>query len=193
MTTCYVLWTKGENMKVICSGCGKHLGYKSIKAESEDEVSHGLCDSCAFHFRAQVGMPLEQFLEGLEIPVVTVTPDGIIGSANKLGFAFLGKSLDEIHGLRGGDVFECEYARLPGGCGETIHCSGCTIRNTVMDTVKTGAPNLKVPAFLNRYSEAGSKLIDLFITTEKIGGIVFLKIDRVEETSTETNLNKEIQ
>jgi hypothetical protein len=42
-----------------------------------------------------------------------------------------------------------------------------------------------VPAILNRHSESGTEQIDLLISTEKIGGVVFLKIDQVGDTQSD--------
>lgn len=180
-------------MKVICSGCGKHLGDKTSDAFGDDDISHGLCKPCAHHFLAQVGMPLTEYLEGLPAPVVTVTLEGTISSGNQKACKFLGKSLVQIRGFKGGDVFECEHARLPEGCGNTVHCSGCTIRITVMDTVETGKSHRNVPAYLNQYSDCGSRHLILLISTEKKGGVVFLKIEEINEAVPKKNINSDKQ
>ena len=172
---------KGENMKVICSACGKFLKDKPSDLSTNHLVSHGLCDACALHFKALAGIPIKEYIESIEAPVVTIAPNVTISALNEKARELLGKSIVEVQGEKGGDVFECEYARLPGGCGETIHCSGCTIRNTVTETLKTGKPMRNVPAILNRYSETGTERVELFITTEKIGGVVFLKVDQINE------------
>ena len=172
-----------KKMKVICCVCGVNLVDKPSDVIGNDAVSHGLCESCAHHFMAQVGMPLAEYLEGLHVPVLTVTPEGTIGAANQEALKLLGKSPVNIQGFKGGDVFECENARLPGGCGQTVHCSGCTIRNTVMDTVQTGKPHRRVQAYLNQYSDSGSHRYDLLISTEKKGGVVFLNIEEMNEAA----------
>lgn len=170
-------------MKVICSACGKHLKDKPSDAAQDHEISHGLCDSCTRHFKAQAGIPIGEYIESIEAPVITIAPNVTVSVLNKKAIEFLGKSVMETQGQRGGDVFECEYARLPGGCGETIHCSGCTIRNTVTNTLQTGKPNKNVPAYLNRYSESGTEHVELYISTEKIGGVVFLTIDKIADVT----------
>lgn len=167
-------------MKVICCACGVYLRDNPSDALSDDFVSHGYCDTCAYHFIAQAGMALPEYMEGIPAPVVTVTHEGTINFANSKALALLGKPLAQIQGAKGGIVFECEYARLPEGCGQTIHCSGCAIRNTAMDTVRTGKPHNHVPAFLQQHALGGVKRIGLLISTEKKGGIVFLKIDEIK-------------
>ena len=137
-------------MKVICSACGADLGTKPSPAAGGYDVSHGLCDSCCHHFLAEIGMPLGDYIEGIPAPVVTWGDDGVIGTANQHARDLLGKTLPDLQGYKGGDVFECKYARRPEGCGQTIHCSGCTIRKTATDTFRTGQPHQRVPAFLER-------------------------------------------
>jgi len=166
-------------VKVKCYVCGLHLGNKPSDVFGDDAVSHGLCESCGHHLIAQLGMPLPEYLEGIPAPVVTVNPEGAIGTANQKACQFFGKFPERVCGFKGGEVFECENARLPGGCGQTVHCSGCTIRKTVMDTMQTGMPHHGVPAYLNQHSESGSRSFDLIISTEKKGGVVFLKVEEL--------------
>jgi hypothetical protein len=72
-----------------------------------------------------------------------------------------------------------KYAKLPEGCGLTVHCSGCAIRNTVMDTVQTGKVHRFVPAYLNPNSDIESHRFELLISTERKGGVVFLKVEEM--------------
>ena len=85
----------------------------------------------------------------------------------------------DIEDHKGGEVFECAYAGLPGGCGRTVHCDGCTIRINVMDTHRTGQSRLRVPAYLFRGKPDDSEKTDYFISTEKVGKVVLLRIDTV--------------
>ena len=59
---------------------------------------------------------------------IVVDGDGRIQSANKLGRETVSKDMDHITGYLGGEVFQCHYATLPGGCGQTLHCKSCVIR-----------------------------------------------------------------
>jgi len=76
-------------------------------------------------------------------------------------------------------VFECANAKLPEGCGNTIHCSGCTIRRNVMDTQETGRRHFRVPAYLNQGNPESYQQIRFLISTEKVEGIVLLRIEEV--------------
>ena len=176
-------------LKIVCCECGVHLGNKPSDPSVDGEVTHGICESCARHFFAQLGMPLTQYLEGIQVPVVVVNDKGAITTANQKAFDLLGKTSVQIQGFDGGEVFECEYVRLPGGCGKTIHCSGCTIRNTVIDTMQTGKRYSWVPAYLEQRSDNEPRPIELFISTEKKGEFVFLRIEEMNEALPKKRMN----
>lgn len=120
-------------MKIVCAWCQKDMGSKLSEENSEGLLSHGVCKEC---FGALIGpkkLPLKDFLDSIEIPVFVVGLDVTMHYANKHAREFLQKEMPSIEGFWGGDVFECAYAKLREGCGKTIHCVGCTIRNTVTD------------------------------------------------------------
>ena len=102
-----------------------------------------------------------------------------MNSANSSALSMLSQEPAEIQGKQGGDVFECLYAELPEGCGKTVHCSGCTIRNTVMDTWETGDLHLRVPAYLQQSAGGVTTRLKFLISTEKKGGMVFLRIEEI--------------
>jgi hypothetical protein len=77
----------------------------------------------------------------------------------------------------GGDAFECSYAKQDLGCGKSIHCKTCAIRNTVMDTLESGHGFDKVPAFQSIDTPNGETIIKFIITTEKVGEHILLRID----------------
>jgi hypothetical protein len=126
-----------------------------------------------------MGMPLREYLDGLGMPVAVVDETGRIKTASDQTCRLLQKKRADIEGYLGGDVFECEYAKLPGGCGETIHCSGCTIRRTVTKTLQTGESQHQVPAYLNQATPDGTQQVHLLISTEKVENVVLLQIDQV--------------
>jgi hypothetical protein len=167
-------------MRRICAWCSKDLGEIVSALDAQDVISHGLCQDCEYHLFAQMGMPLEEYLDGLRAPIVVVDPTGALQTANKQARTLLQKELPDIEGLQAGDVFECAYAIQPEGCGNTIHCSGCTIRMTVMETFRTGQSCLKVPAYLNRQMSDGVERVHFLISTEKVADLVLLRIDAVE-------------
>jgi hypothetical protein len=124
---------------------------------------------------------MKRFLDRFSEPVFLVSSEGRIVTANSAGFSALRKKPEEVYGKLGGDAFSCKYANLPGGCGNTIHCKTCTIRNTITDTLQSGKSNIKVPAYPDLHFITGEKRLRFLITTERIGEAVLLRIDDVTE------------
>jgi PAS domain-containing protein len=172
-------------MKRICAWCKKEMQGGDSQAGTENMITHGICKSCRDNVLFQLGVELELFLDSLEAPVVMVNQSGTVVSANNKARKMLRKDLSEIEGYSGGDVFECEYARLPEGCGNTTHCSGCTIRRTVMQTYETGKGFLRVQATLDQYTPKETEEMDLLISTEKLSDVVLLRIDKIEAKKTQ--------
>jgi len=155
------------------------MGTTPAEHFSEGVITHSICLECADKLYAELGIKLPIFIDGLDAPVVVVNSDGIVQTANKQAKSFLQKELAQIEGYRGGEVFQCAYARLPEGCGNTVHCSGCTIRRAVMETYQTGKSQHKRPAYLNRGTPESHRKMELLISTEKVNEVVLLRIDRV--------------
>jgi len=110
-----------------------------------------------------------------------ISPDVRIVGGNREGCEILGKSNEALAGLLGGEAIECAYATLPGGCGDTIHCRTCTIRNTVTDSLLSGRSHLHVPAYADLHHVSGDKRLKFLISTERIGRAVLLRIDNMSE------------
>jgi len=167
-------------MKRVCAWCRIELGRVDSQASSENMITHGICANCRDNLLFQMGVEIGEFLDRLKLPIVVVNGEGTIVTGNVQARTLLRKELPEIEGYKGGEVFECAYARLPGGCGNTMHCSGCTIRKTVMETYGTGRSCLRVPAMLYRNTPQDPEKIKLFISTERLGDLVLLRIDEME-------------
>lgn len=169
-------------MKRICAWCKKDLGSSStLNGIGNDPVTHGICGDCMRKILSSGAKSLRTFLDRFSKPVFLMNHEGRIVTANSMGFSLLRKKPEEVDGELGGDAFDCNYASLPGGCGNTIHCRTCTIRNTVMDTLKSGMSNIRIPAYPDLHHITGENRIRFLITTEKIGEAVFLRIDDVAE------------
>ncbi len=159
-------------MKVICSYCRADLGEK--EPFDNHTVTHGICPACVEYFKEQwEGLDLGEFLDRFTGPVLVVDADGRILTANQRMADMLGKSDRQLSGLLGGEVMECRFARLPEGCGNTVHCKTCAIRNTVMAVMQSGEPLEKVKAYLNRIDRE----VELTISAYKRGPVVLLMVD----------------
>jgi hypothetical protein len=168
-------------MKKVCSWCRRDMGTVSIESNFENAITHGICAECLDSFFGPHQVRLLDFIDGLKVAVVVVDVTGSVTSANKLAQSQLNKELPDIKGFKYGDVFECAYAALPGGCGNTIHCDGCTIRHLVMDTFQTGKSHLKEPAYLIHGLPEENQEIQCLISTEKVKDVVLLRIDKFEK------------
>lgn len=160
----------------ICAWCGKELSPPEDNGKTENLISHGICDICYIKMIADLSKSLEEFLNKILKPVFIVDQEGEMISANKFAQKMVEKDINSIKGYLGGDVFGCKYAKLPGGCGATIHCRSCTIRTAVMQTFTTGKNQYNIPCHLDH--ESGQK-IQFLISVEKKGETVLIRIDEV--------------
>ena len=169
-------------MKRICAWCNKSLDPDLEEVGECPDVSHGVCEACKEAILAESGTPLVEFLDSLPAPVLMLDGTGEVVKANRAACSMLGKRQDEIAGFRGGEVFECAHSRLPGGCGNTVHCSGCVLRQTVMGTYESGQPCYRRPASLQPMGPGGVPRIHMYVTTMKVGTLVLLRVHPAEET-----------
>ena len=164
-------------MKRVCAWCRRNMGAVHSGIQPESAITHGICEDCANNLFGDMGMKLTAFLDSLAAPVLLVDSTGSVKTANQQAQALLRKDLPDIEGHQPGDVFECVHAETPEGCGHTIHCGGCAIRRTVMDTFRSGKSHVNVPAFVNRGTSGDGWKVDLLISTEKVKDVVLLRID----------------
>lgn len=165
-------------MQSMCAWCGRSMGTVLSGIGSETVITHGICEGCAAKFLGEAGEDLMTFLDRLDEPVVMIGSAGSVKTANRHARTLLQKDLPQIEGYKSGDVFECAYAKLPEGCGRTIHCHECAIRNAVADTFQSGRSHLKVLAHLHSGAVGDGRKIDLLISTEKVGAVVLLRVDK---------------
>ena len=166
-------------MKKICAWCNSELDAVHEKNQPKDIITHGICAFCQEKILGPNKVEWLEFLDSLDVPVVVLDATGAVETANMAAREILQKELPAIVGLAGGVVFDCMYSVLPEGCGKTVHCSGCTIRNTVMDTFQSGKSHLEVQAPLMYGTSGTNREISFLISTEKVKDVVLLRIDTV--------------
>ena len=133
-----------------------------------------MCPECADHFSRQwEGLSLAEYLDSFDFPVMVTEGEGRIVAANQPMATMLGKEKRDVTGLLGGEAFECSYARLEGGCGKTVHCQTCTVRNTIMSTHETGEPVYKQRCYVQH--DSGKKYY--LVTTVKLEQSVQVSIE----------------
>ncbi len=135
-------------MLVVCAYCRKTIS--DDRRGGSCDVSHGMCASCADHYeRLWNGMPLSEYLDTIDRPVIMVNGDGAIVAANQRLAELFGRDRADLRGLLEGEAFACVHSLLPEGCGKTVHCRECTVRRAVEQVAKTGEPLEKIPAYLD--------------------------------------------
>jgi len=118
------------------------------------------------------------------VPLFVVNPDSGFIYANAQGRALISEDLTGMQNSPPvGEVFECIYSKSSTGCGETLHCKSCTIRNTVLATVTTGINYERIPAYMDLDAEAGQKAVRFLISTQRIGEFVLLRIHDVKASN----------
>jgi PAS domain-containing protein len=145
--------------------------------ENAQPISHGICEECAEKMLSGTRAKAREFLDGLDEPVFLADGDGRVRAANRRACSLVGKEAGDVEDQLGGDVIECVNARLPGGCGRTVHCEACAIRNAVSETIATGRPLTNVPASKDIRTDRGVVQKRLFISTERAGTLVLLRIE----------------
>jgi ferredoxin len=159
-------------MRVVCSFCLKDMGKKPPL--NDGSLTHAMCPECGEYFGAQwAGMSYDEYVNRFPYPVVLMEQGVRVVAINRPACDFIGRESDAVKGLLGGEALECVHARLPGGCGKTVHCATCAVRNSVTRTHATGQPTHRVPATLRR-SEA---TFDLLISTALNGKVVEVTIE----------------
>ena len=79
-----------------------------------------------------------------------------------------------------GELFGCVNSGLPGGCGRSIHCSGCALRRAITATYHSREPQAHVPATLRRGDPDDPSAVAITLSTSMRGDAVLVKIDRLD-------------
>jgi hypothetical protein len=144
--------------------------------DAAEMVTHSICCDCADNLEFQLGVSLKNYLESLHIPIVALDGNGTVIGINAAAIAaYKGKAVIENAEWQE-KVFECAHARLPEGCKNRVHCSGCAIRIAATHAFNSGKEIINVPAHLNHCSSDLCENTELLISADKIDNIVFLRI-----------------
>ena len=125
----------------------------------------------------QEGISLQEFIDTMIVAIIVLDHKGSIQTVNEKARSLFNKELFFFKGQSIGRVFECEYTNLPGGCGETVHCSGCGIRIAVTETFTTGNPVYRMETTLKDLKPGEPLKIHYYISTRKRGDAVMLQIE----------------
>ncbi len=169
-------------MKRVCAWCNREIGNVEHADQADIRISHGICERCQDNMIFQEGVSIQTYIDSIAVPVMVMTVyhgRAVVEAVNKEAMAALHKQAKEMVRHLAGNVFECPYARLPEGCGGTIHCSACAIRRTVIKTFETGEPQSLVPALLRQDQPGKPSEVVMTITTVRVEGVVMVRIDQM--------------
>lgn len=167
-------------MKRICAWCQTSLGEVSSNIHSEQAITHGICDICLSKLFIDRDVDFIPFLNSLSAPVILIDDNNTYLSANSKALDVLAKDHQFLKQKRTGDVFTCENAHLEGGCGHTNRCGGCQMLQLINDTYEGKDSFDHVPVTLfQKHGDVRHKL-NLELTTEKVNGLVLMRIDNHE-------------
>jgi PAS domain-containing protein len=165
---------------VVCAYCRKTIS--DDRAGRSCDVSHGMCPSCADHYeRLWKGMPLSEYLDTIDRPVMMVNGDGAVVAVNQKLAGFLGRDRAELRGLLGGEAMACVHSRLPEGCGKTVHCRECTVRRAVESVARSGKPLENVPSYL----DTKDGRVNLRISVKAKDGLVRVLVEEMKTAEQE--------
>ena len=171
----------GTDMHQTCMWCSQEIARESASLERERESVHALCGCCSEHFSLPPSGPAQEYLDQVKTPVVMVELHAgtylITRAVNRNACDWLGKEPREIIQHLIGNVVECAYARLREGCGSTVFCDACVIKQAVAAAAETGAPLVKAVISLKRGDPAHPSPIELSLTAMKTGRLVMLRMD----------------
>ncbi len=165
-------------MLVVCIYCKSAI--RTVETHPV-AVSHGVCRDCIPKLVKDLGRPISEFLDELNVPILIVHQDLRVVAGNEAARMLSPQPLDEICGWLCGDVIGCRNAQEPEGCGQTVHCLSCTIRRSVLHTYDTGEPCIDVPAYPDVGLISGEKHPGFMVSTQKAGAFVKLKINPIRK------------
>jgi len=139
---------------------------------------------------------LLSILNNAPIIILLVDEQLKIIKVNQTGLNLTEKSSNQVVGLRGGDVLNCIHStEHPEGCGHSLDCKVCALRNSINYTLDTHESLYKVEAILNMGSCDNVFERNVLITTEYIEEIdkpsILIFIDEVTERVQMENVLKE--
>lgn len=157
-----------------CAWCGRDPGDAGLQAGRR--VRSGICASCLVEVAAGTRVPVTELVASRAGPAFLLDADHTIGMVNCRALDLLGKPEEEVLGERTGTALECEHAYLAGGCGLTMRCSGCTLRQSISHTHLTGEPRFNIRATVTLARGAGVRDVRMTFSTARISDRILLEI-----------------
>ena len=165
-------------MTTRCPLCGKEANIAG--QETAGHITRGICPACVQGAGNAAGTVL---LEAIAAPILLMqgNPRQVV-TANRQALALFGKELSEVEGHRGGEVFDYVLSFTEAGCGKDVNCEGCPIKDAIVDTFTSGHPHQGVAATLQVKKTGSSEHRLLQVSTEKVGELALVRIERYDRT-----------
>ena len=157
----------------VCPMCNENMPPRGVI----NPVIKDLCQQCTGTVEVRMVADICEYLEILPAPILVVDKQNVVRGANSEARRTVSQNLEAIANRRGGDVFECVYAALPEGCGRTVHCSGCTLRRAILDTLSTGKSMCDAPVEVIQRVDGRDCPVQFTISTQRLANCVLLKIE----------------
>jgi len=156
-------------VRVLCSWC-----YNTIESSELNDDQEVMCPDCKKWHQGATEDCIKEFLENLPIPVVSIAADNTIITTNSKASEIFRLEPEKNFEKKAGELFDCKNSRSAGGCGKTVNCMKCTIRNLVLTTYLDGTPREKVsvPVETNENKKAS-----LTVSAVRVKGNVWLRFD----------------
>lgn len=164
-------------MTAICRVCGNEIAPDGNATHRN--VTNGICDRCAVS--ASGTSDNSVLLESIDAPVLLMqgNPRQVV-TANRKALELFEKELHEVESHRGGQIFDCVHSFTEAGCGKDINCENCKIKNAIVDTFTTANSHNGVSTELSIKKANGTKTYVLQVSTEKVGDLALVRVDRYE-------------
>ena len=167
-------------MTLSCKVCGK----KTVPAgqSAERSITCGICAACSLAVSSESSK--SELLEAIDAPILLMQGNPrLVITANRRALDLFGKELHEVEGRRGGQVFDCIHSFTEAGCGKDSNCENCKIKNAIVDTFTTARPHSGVSTPLQIKKADGTETCVLQVSTEKVGDLAFVRIERYDNAS----------
>jgi transcriptional regulator of aromatic amino acid metabolism len=146
-------------------------------------VSCGVCESCAKRFNTETDKEtLKELIENIDAPILLMQPEPRqVYTANNKALELFTKTLSQIEGHRGGQVFDCIHSFSEAGCGKDENCENCKIKNAVVETFTTGNSIENISTDLQIVKNDKTSTYNLSASTEKVGSLELLRIEQYKK------------
>ena len=129
---------------------------------------------------------LDAMYKNVPVMLLLVDEERRVRKANAAALKFARRIEGEITGVRGGEALGCLYSLAdPKGCGFSLNCKICGVRNTVLDTFKTGKPHYHAEAELPFKIDGKKTILSLLVNTVPIEHegkrMVLVSMDNITE------------